>query len=369
MLFNEIVSGFVFYGEFISADPLKYGNFNDTYVASFKKADGEVNRYILQKISKNVFNDINSMMKNVIYVTRHIQRKIKKLGGDPARETLDFIPAVKGGYVYKCGNGNFWRAYSYIDNVRIYQTVEEPIHFYNAGKAFGKFQKLLIDFPVEMLQVTIADFHHTAKRYDTFLQAVKNDPLGHVKDIRDEIVFIQNRGSKTGILINLLENRYLPLRVTHNNSKLNNVLFDNRTGEGICIIDLDTVMPGSTLFDFGDSIRSGANTADEDEPELSKVKFDLTLFEEFTRSYFEETHEFLTPIEIKYLPFSAILMTLELGIRFLTDYINGDSYFKIFQENSNLKRARVQLKLVADMEAKYQEMQSIVNEQYLNKQN
>lgn len=357
---SDVISSFRFEGEFISAEPLKYGNINDTYILTFRNNDNEVNQYILQRINHKVFKEPYKLMKNVVAITEHIREKVINQGGDPSRETLNFIPLADGAFIYKCSNGNFWRAYSYIDDVQTYQVVENPIHLYNAGRAFGRFQKYIRDFPAEELFETIPDFHNTPKRYRALLEAIENDAFNRVKTVKAEIMFVEGRAKHLSKLVDHIEKGDIPLRVTHNDTKFNNVLIDNKTGEGICVIDLDTVMSGSSLYDFGDSIRSGANTAGEEELDLSKVSLNIELFDQFTRGFLEFTHDFLTPLEISYLPFSAILITLELGIRFLTDYINGDIYFKTDYENQNLHRARVQFKLVADMESKYDEMKSIV---------
>ena len=361
-----VINHFAFSGEFIRGESLKCGNINDTYITTFKGENGQTNTYILQRINHNVFKEPNNLMENVMAITRHIRKKVIKEGGNPARETLNFVPTLDGKYIYKCKNGNYWRAYNYIDGVRTYQVAENPLHVYNAGKAFGRFQKLLSDFPAHNLHVTIPDFHHTPKRYKFFLDSVKNDAAGRVEKVKEEIEFVKERENKLPVLVDLLDSGELPLRVTHNDTKFNNVLIDDISGEGVCVIDLDTVMPGTSLYDFGDSIRSGANTAEEDEKDLSKVSLDMVLFEEYTRGFLEMTYDFLNPVEIENLPFSAILITLELGMRFLTDYINGDVYFKTRYENHNLDRARVQFKLAADMEEKYNRMTEIV-QKYVKK--
>jgi hypothetical protein len=357
----EVIHGFNFNGEFNSVEPLECGNINDTYIVVCKGGSESVFRYILQKINHNVFKEPENLMKNVIAVTGHIRKKVIDQCGDSSRETLNFISVRDGGFVYKCSCGNYWRAYSYIDGVKTYQIVEDPLHFHNAGRAFGKFQRLLSDFPAEELYETIPDFHNTPKRYKTFLKAVEEDAAGRVKEVKQEIMFVKKRARFLSLLANFIERGDIPLRVTHNDTKFNNVLIDDKTGEGICVIDLDTVMPGSSLYDFGDSIRSGANTAGEEELDLSRVTMDLGLFDQFTRGFLEYTHDFLTPHEIEYLPFSANLITIELGMRFLTDYINGDVYFKTSRPDQNLHRARVQFKLVEDMEAKYNKMKAIVD--------
>ena len=357
---SDVISSFCFDGEFISVEPLICGNINDTYIVTFRNNFGGVNQYILQRINHNVFKEPYNLMKNVIAITRHIQGKVIEQGGDPSRETLNFIPLSDGGFIYKCTNGNYWRSYSYIDDARTYQVVENPIHLYNAGRALGRFQRYLGDFFTGELYETIPDFHNTPKRYQALLDAIESDVANRVKTVKDEIMFVKERAKYLSKVVDDIEKGNIPLRVTHNDTKFNNILIDNKTGEGICVIDLDTVMPGSSLYDFGDSIRSGASTAGEEEPDLSKVSLDIELFDQFTRGFLEFTYDFLTPYEINNLPFSAILITLELGMRFLTDYINGDIYFRTSEEGQNLHRAQVQFKLAADMEAKYSEMRSIV---------
>jgi len=358
--FKSIVRHFTFDGEFIKAEPYGFGHINDTYAAYFKKANGLTHRYIIQRINHNVFKSPENLMNNIEGVTRHLRKKILSAGGDPERETLNIIPTVKGKSFFKTEEGNYWRGYVFIEDAQTYQIVENLEHLRNAGKAFGIFQKLMGDFPASQLYETIPNFHHTGKRYEAFQDAVAKDFMGRASSVKEEIEFAQKRASDTAILVNLLKDGQLPLRVTHNDTKFNNVMIDNKTGEGICVIDLDTVMPGLSLYDFGDSIRSGTNPADEDEKDLSKVCMDITLYENFTRGFLEAAGDFLTPKEIEYLPFSAKMMTFECGIRFLTDHLNGDVYFKVHREDHNLDRCRTQFKMVADMEAKFGEMKAIV---------
>ena len=288
------------------------------------------------------------------------EEKIIKAGGDPLRETLNLIPTNEGGYLHRSEDGNYWRGYLFIDGARTYQTVENKEHFYKAGKAFGNFQRLLSDYPVENLHETIPNFHNTKMRFDAFVDAVEKDVMNRAKDVKEEIEFALKRADDTPILVDLLEKGELPLRVTHNDTKFNNVMIDDKTGEGICVIDLDTVMPGLSLYDFGDSIRFGANPAAEDERDLSKVWMDLGLYEQFTRGYLETAGDSLTRTELEYMPFSAKLMTYECGIRFLTDHLNGDTYFRILRPGHNLDRTRTQFKLVADMEVKLDQMARII---------
>jgi len=358
---GNIVEGFVFEGEFSGAEKYNFGHINETYIIYFtKKGKREKQRYILQKINHNVFKNPEQVMENIEKVIRHLQDKIIENGGDLKRETLNIIPSVDGKCFYRCPRDNFWRAYEYIEGSRSYQIVESPYHFYSAGKTIGKFQKLLHDFPPSALYDTIPGFHDTRKRYEDFLEAVNKDLLDRAQKVRGEIDFVKHREDKVSRLVNMLREGKLPLRVIHNDTKFNNVLIDDQTGEGVCLVDLDTVMPGLSLYDFGDAIRYGTNLAGEDEHDLSKVNMDLMLYEQFCRGYLETTGDILTEDEVKLLPFAAWLITLECGMRFLTDYLNGDVYFKVSREGQNCQRARTQFKLVWDMESKYELMKNII---------
>ncbi len=356
----KIVEKFKFKGKFIKAEPFGFGHINSTFVAYFEEEDSSVKRYIIQKINTNIFKSPENLMENIENVTNHLKNKVISYGGNPNRETLIIVKTNDGKSFYKNESGECFRAYIFIENAKTYQLVENPNHFYNSGKAFGKFQEYLSDFPADNLYETIQDFHNTAKRYETFLEAVKNNIKDRAAEVQEEIQFVMDRAEDTRVLVDLLNENKLPLRVTHNDTKFNNVMIDDITGEGICVIDLDTVMPGSALFDFGDSIRSGATTAEEDDPRLSNVSLSLELFESFTRGFLESAGKSLTELEIENLPFSAKLLTFECGMRFLTDYLNGDTYFRIHREKHNLDRARNQFKLVQDMEEKLEEMKLIV---------
>lgn len=347
-------------GDFDKVENAQSGHINDTFVLYYTQKDGSHKRYILQYINSNVFKHPEQVMENIQAVTAHVRKKVLANGGDIHRESLSLVP-TKGGASYYCTDqGEFWRAYDYIEGARTYEQVENPNHFYHAGRAFGKFQALLSDFPAESLHETIKHFHDTRQRFHYFLEVVKQDPFGRVKDIRGEIDFVLARNKDMGVLVDLLEQEKIPLRVIHNDTKLNNIMIDQQTGEGICVLDLDTVMPGTVLYDYGDAIRFGASTAVEDEPNLDLVAVDLELFTAYTEGYLSVAQDFLVPTELDYLAFSAKLITLELGMRFLTDHILGDTYFKIQHPNHNLQRARTQFKLVADMEAKMPEMQAII---------
>jgi thiamine kinase-like enzyme len=359
--FKNIVREFQFEGDFLSADICKIGHIHDTYVAAFQSG-GEIRHYILQRINHHVFKDPEGVMSNIQAVTAHLRSKIIASGGDPQRETLNLIPTLDGKSYQKTEQGDYWRAYEFIEGARTYDTVEKPEHVYNAAKAFGIFQKMLTDFPIEQLVETIPNFHHTGLRYQAFLNAVDRDVMDRARYCQPEIEFVKQRAAKVTILTDMHARGELPVRVTHNDTKFNNVMIDDRTGEGICIIDLDTVMPGLSLYDFGDAIRFIANTAAEDEKDLSKVCFDIQVYRDYTRGYLDGTGENLTPEEIEQLPFSAILITLEIGMRFLTDHLEGDTYFKIHRQNHNLDRCRTQFKLVKEMEDQFDLMIEIVDQ-------
>lgn len=357
---RSIAVNFQFPGEFVEAAICHSGHINDTYVVTYRENGGVQRRYILQKLNQNVFKQPVQVMENIQAVTAHLRAKIIASGGDPERETLNLIPTWDG-MPYLIDGGEFWRAYKFIEGARTYQVVQNPSHFYHAGRAFGRFQVLLRDFPAETLHETIPDFHHTPKRLENLRRAVEADPYGRLAEVKREVDFAFARAEDTKVVVEAIARGSVPVRVAHNDTKFDNILIDDVTGEGICVLDLDTVMPGSYLYDFGDAIRFGASTAAEDEPDLSKVSFDLNLFREFTAGYLSNGVEFMTPTELELLPFSAKLLTLECGIRFLEDHLNGDKYFRIRRPNHNLDRARTQFKLVAEMEKHYDEMRRIVD--------
>lgn len=359
--FQDIVRNFEFEGKFKSAEPYGVGHINDTYIANFQ-VDSSTRRYILQRINHHVFLYPEGVMSNIKGVTEHLKKKIVAAGGDPERETLTLIPTLDGEYYIKTDEGDYWRGYIFINNAQTYEVIESLNHVDNAAKAFGNFQNLLSDFPSEQLIETIPDFHHTGKRFKVFKEAVERDSENRAASSEPEIDFVIQRVADMSVLTDMLERGELPERITHNDTKFNNVMIDNETGNGVCVIDLDTVMPGLSLYDFGDSIRSLTNSAAEDEQDLTKVQFNREIYEYFTRGYMDAARDFLTPAEIEQLPFSAILMTLECGMRFLTDHLQGDIYYKIHRKNHNLDRCRTQFKLVAEMEEQYEVMKRVVEE-------
>ena len=346
----------------VELTPNAYGNghINDTYL--IKTNPG----YILQKINTNVFHDPVSVMENIKRVTDHLRLKITAAGGNPDRETLTVIDTVDGKPFYKDEGGNYYRMYIFIEGARSYDIVENPMQLYNAAKAFGNFQMMLSDFPADELHEVIPNFHNTVSRYTDFKRAVADNLSGRADTCRNEIDFVLSREPDASVVVDDIASGKIPLRVTHNDTKLNNVLLDETTGEGVCVIDLDTVMPGSLLYDFGDALRFGGSSGAEDEPDLGKIWFDLEKFEYFTRGFLE-TLDTITTRELELLPFSVKLMTLECGSRFLADYLNGDTYFKTHYPEHNLVRARTQFKLVSDIETKHDRMMEIVQNIYHSK--
>lgn len=354
-----VFENFMHEGEFISAVPYGSGHINDTRLVTAKTDSGEM-YYILQKINNNVFKDPASLMDNFAAVTSYLKSIIEQNGGDALRETLNVIKTLDGNNYYLSPEGEYWRLVIYITDSLSYDKVERPEQFYDCAVAFGNFQYLLRDFPAETLTETIKNFHNTPDRCRLFEEALKNDAKGRAKDIAPEIEFVKARYEFAKTLENARSEGKLPLRVTHNDTKLNNILFDEDTKKPVCVIDLDTIMPGYSVNDFGDSIRFGATTALEDEVDLTKVNFDIDLYELYVKGFIEGTRGGLTECEMELLPIGAIMMTYECGTRFLTDYLNGDTYFKTSRENHNLDRARNQFKLVSDMEARLDEMKAIV---------
>ncbi len=357
--FSSIVRQFEFEGDFVLAGPYGSGHINDTYAAIFR-VNGTNRRYILQRINHHVFRNPEGLMKNIEIVTDHLRQKILAADGDPQRETLTLVPTRDGKCYTRTESGDYWRAYIFIENARTYESVERLDHIYNAAWAFGNFQNMLSDLPASLLTETIPGFHNTKKRFETFLEVVDVDDHNLAQTSKSEIEFVLSKREQTSILVDLIEQGKLPERITHNDTKLNNVMIDDHTGAGICIIDLDTVMPGLSLYDFGDSIRSFANPASEDDRDLSNVQFDLEVFDRYTQGYMEAAGKTLTLLEIEFLPLSATLMTFECGMRFLADHLQGDTYFKTERENHNLDRCRTQFKLAQSMEEHFDEMVNIV---------
>ena len=361
---EKVAMQFALEGELKELSVFGNGHINDTLRATCELADGRTKRYIVQRMNDGIFKNPDELMENVMNVTSFLRKKIIAAGGDPDRETLNVIPTKDGKNYLTDENGDFWRCYIFIEDATSFDQVEKPEDFYNSAVAFGNFQRLLADYPAATLHETIKNFHNTVSRFADFKKAVEEDVAGRAKDVQKEIQFVLDREADCHVICDALAKGEIPLRVTHNDTKLNNIMIDNRTGKGLCVIDLDTVMPGSSLYDYGDSIRFGASTGAEDEQNLDLIWCDLELFEIYTKGYVEGCGGSLTEKEIRMMPMGAKLMTLECGMRFLADHLQNDIYYKIHRENHNLDRARTQLKLVADMEAKWDEMNAIV-EKYI----
>lgn len=361
---EKVAMQFALEGELKELSVFGNGHINDTLRATCELADGRTKRYIVQRMNDGIFKNPDELMENVMNVTSFLRKKIIAAGGDPDRETLNVIPTKDGKNYLTDENGDFWRCYIFIEDATSFDQVEKPEDFYNSAVAFGNFQRLLADYPAATLHETIKNFHNTVSRFADFKKAVEEDVAGRARDVQKEIQFVLDREADCHVICDALTKGELPLRVTHNDTKLNNIMIDNRTGKGLCVIDLDTVMPGSSLYDYGDSIRFGASTGAEDEQNLDLIWCDLELFEIYTKGYVEGCGGSLTETEIRMMPMGAKLMTLECGMRFLADHLQNDIYYKIHRENHNLDRARTQFKLVADMEAKWNEMNAIV-EKYI----
>lgn len=335
------------------------GHINDTFVA--QDAPGEP-KYTLQRINRFVFPSPENITENIAGITGFLREKISARGGDPDRETLTVRPTVDGKPLLTDKDGHPWRCLRYIEGATSYETPESLSMLEEAGRAFGDFQCLLSDYPAHTLHEIIPNFHNTPVRFAQLQEAVKNDKAGRVKEVAAELEFAGKREQVCGLLTGLLEKGELPLRVTHNDTKMSNILLDDETGRAVCVIDLDTVMPGLCAFDFGDSIRAGAATAAEDETDLSKVRFDLERYRAYARGFLSAAGGILTPKELETLPDGAILMTLEVGLRFLADHLNGDVYFRIARPGHNLDRARNQFKMVEEMEAAREDMARVIRE-------
>ena len=355
----SVLEAFDFPEKLMGAARYGRGHINETYCVVCQPQEGDCIRYILQGLSKTAFPHPEELMENMIGITSYLRKRIEEDGGDSSRETLTLIPTKDGKNFYTDSMGKVWRLTKYVENTDCFQTAT-PELFEASARAFGRFQKMLQGYPAETLHETIEKFHDTEDRYQKFEDAVVADKCRRASKVSEEIRFVRERKADCSVALQALRDGRLPLRVTHNDTKLNNILIDRNTHEGICVIDLDTTMPGLSINDFGDSIRFGANHCAEDEKDLSKVNFDIQLFEVYTRGFLEGAQGTLTAAELEYLPWGARLMTLECGIRFLTDYLDGDHYFRTTYSEQNLDRCRTQFKLVKDMEEQFDAMAEIV---------
>ena len=366
MIDEEIIKKFNIPGNLVELKQKTNGNINKTYVAIYDE-DGKTSKYLIQQINNNVFKNPYELMDNIENVTTFYQKELDK-NDDREHKTLKVIKTINNANLIVCKNElneeEFYRAYNFIDNSVCYDSSEDIEVVRNTGKAFGNFQKILNNYPMETLVETIKDFHNTKKRFTDFEKDVEKDVAKRVDTVNKEIQFILDRKNLCCLIVDKLENKEIPYRVTHNDTKVNNVMMNKQTKDFLAVIDLDTVMPGSGLYDYGDGIRSAASNAVEDEKDLSKVFIKNDLFEAYTDGYLSELAPYMTEEEVRLMGESIKLMTFELGIRFLNDYINGDTYFKCDYEEHNLDRARNQLKLVEDIESKMDYINSYIWESY-----
>jgi len=355
---KRVCKQFQFQGTLRKGFPYGSGHINDTYKVETIEEDKF--DYILQRVNHHVFKDVPGLMENVERVTSHIRKKMEGIEGiNPDREVLTVIPTGDGSSYYKDDDGNYWRMYIFIWDNRSYDQVDSPEKAYEGGSMFGKFQALLADLPGKPLNETIPNFHNIEWRLDTFEEILARNPVGRANEISDEIKFVRDRAEEMKTILNLGRKGLIPQRITHNDTKFNNVLLD-QNDKGLCVIDLDTVMPGYVHYDFGDSIRTSTNTAAEDEADLSRVEMDIKLFEAYARGFLEHTKDTLNEAEIDHLAFSGKLLPYMIGLRFLTDFVDGDNYFKTKHEKHNLQRARAQFKLLQSMERQFEEMKAII---------
>lgn len=352
---EDVAKLFALDGEPMMAVPFGNGHINDTYFVETSRA----RKYILQKVNTGIFPDMEGLMNNILLVTSHIRQKVAQSGGDPMRECLTVVDTKDGQHFLRVDDG-FWRCYIYIDNAITMQTTETPELFRAAGKAFGKFQRQLADFPAEKLIEAIPNFHNTPSRYKNFMKAYEKDAFSLAKTAREEILFVRENKDICNMLYDKLVSGKLPLRVTHNDTKINNVMLNRSNGEPLAVIDLDTVMPGLSAYDFGDSIRFGATYAAEDEPDLNKVNLEVSLFEKYAEGFLNECASAFSKEEILSLYEGAVVMTFECGMRFLTDYLEGSTYFKTSYPEHNLVRCRTQFELVRQMLAKKDTLEAIL---------
>lgn len=345
-------------GTFLKGEPYGSGHIHDTF--RIETAEKEKDDYILQRLNNKIFKNIPELQNNIERVTIHLRNKLKEIkGSDIKRECLSLIPSHDGKTWLCDTDGNYWRMYIFISNHRSYNVVDSPDKAYEGGKAIGRFQAMLADMPGEPLFETIPWFHNIEKRLDTFNLKILENPLGRTQYIGDDIRDVLVRAEEMKIILRLGNEGKIPLRITHNDTKFNNILLDEND-KALCVIDLDTVMPGYVHYDFGDAIRTAANSASEDETDLSKIKMDINLFEAYAKGFLSESGNTMNDTEKEYLAFAPRLITYTIAVRFLTDYIDGDNYFKVHHEHHNLQRARAQLRLVKSMEEQYEEMKTII---------
>ena len=358
---QEISKKFQIYGEILHAETLKIGHINETYTATYDQGGTRV-RYIHQKINRHVFKNPVGVMRNVMRVTTHIRKKLEGRNvRDLTRRSLVVIPTRDGKSFFQNGDSEVWRTFVFVEGVETYEAVQTPDQAFQAGRAFGEFQHHLVDLPGERLLETIPNFHHTRKRFAALQQAIQKDHYNRAKEAKAEIDFALKHEPLVDVILNAMAKGRIPERITHNDTKFNNVMLDVLTGEAMCIVDLDTVMPGCALYDFGDMVRTTTSPTLEDELDLTKVKMQMPMFKKLAEGYLSTAGQFLTRTEKSHIAFSGKLITFEIGIRFLTDYLSGDQYFRTHRPAHNLDRCRTQFKLVESIERQEEAMQKYVN--------
>ena len=357
---GAVAANFNLAGRLIRSESFGSGHINDTYCLTCEQ-DNRRTHYILQRINHQVFKNPPAMMENIRRVTNHIRRKLQEQHNKLASRQLAVIETKDGADFFHDDRGNYWRLYNRIENAVTYDTIESPEFAYEVARMFGWFASMLADLPGPPLHETIPDFHATPKRFKTFIEVLHQDPCNRAKNVRAEIDFVLENAGICDVLLNYADNGKIPVRITHNDTKINNVLLDEKTHKGVCVIDLDTVMPGLSLYDFGDMVRTATNPAEEDEQDLSKVTMRMPIFEMLLKGFAEETHTFLTPTEKKNLVFAGKLITFEQMIRFLADHLAGDIYYKIHRKGHNLDRCRTQMKMVQSIIAQEQTMNALAD--------
>jgi hypothetical protein len=352
---------FHIHGELLHAEPCKVGHINETYTATYNQG-GTTVRYIHQRINHEVFKDPVGVMDNLERVTTHLRRKLQEKGArDVTRQTLTVVPARDGNSFYKTDEGDYWRSFVFIERVRTFEAVDNAEQAFEAGKAFGEFQSLLVDLPGKRLHDTIPFFHNTRRRFEAFQTALLEDRVNRAATAKAEIGWALKHEALCDVILTELANGSIPERTTHNDTKFNNVMLDVDTGKAMCVVDLDTVMPGCALYDFGDMVRTTTSPTLEDEPDLGKVQMRMPMFRALCRGYLDSAAQFLNPRERALIAFSGKLITFTIGLRFLTDYLNGDLYFRVHRPKHNLDRCRTQFRLVESIEQQEAEMQSFAD--------
>ncbi len=357
--FHEVVRRFRAWGDFVEAVPYGAGHINDTFKVTFNMAGAPVH-YLLQRINHHIFKDPRAVMDNIVRVTNHVRAKLAADGTrDVTRHSLCVVFTRDAQPCHQDAEGNWWRMYLFVEGARTFDTIETERQAFEAARAYARFQNLLADLPAPRLHETIPNFHNTPMRLEALQASIADDVCNRAVETRAEIAFVERRANQCGRLLERHARGEIPERITHNDTKLNNVMLDDTTGEGVCVVDLDTVMPGLALYDFGDMVRSATAAAPEDTRDLSKVRMRLEMFEHIARGYLSEAR-FLNPAEREELVFSGRLITLMIGMRFLTDYLQGDIYFKTRRPGQNLDRCRVQFRMVESMEAQQDAMERVV---------